>query len=105
VVVFNNGNGRQCFELSKQLQALRRDVTLFSRTQLELHEGFFIQNYQFYPTGHFPGRKGGTAVAGKKCVPHNHTNLPNLVSIEATRVCIPTGNSQTFLAALFPRPS
>jgi hypothetical protein len=85
VIVFNaNGIGRQHYELSKQLQDLHIDVALFSETHLKPHEKFFIPNYHFYRTDHYPGRKG---------IPHNHVDLPPLVSVEATGVCIPIGNS------------
>jgi len=44
VVAFNaNGIGRQRFELCKQLQAQRIDVTLLSVTHLKPHERFSIQ--------------------------------------------------------------
>jgi hypothetical protein len=73
VVPFNvNGIGRQRDELSKQLQEQRVDVALFS-------ERFYISNYQVYRTDHFPGIKGGTAVAVKKGIPHSHVDLPPLI--------------------------
>jgi hypothetical protein len=49
----------------------------------------------------FPGGKGGTAVAVRKGIPHNHVNLPTLASIEATGVCILIGNSEVLLAAVY----
>jgi hypothetical protein len=39
------------------------DLALLSETYLKLHERFFIPNYLFYRTDHFPVRKGGSAVA------------------------------------------
>jgi hypothetical protein len=50
------------------------------------------------------GRKGGTAVAVRKGIPHNHVDLPPLVSVEATGVCIPVGNSEVLLAAAYKSP-
>jgi hypothetical protein len=35
-----------------------------------------------------PGRKGGTAIAVRKGIPHSHVDLPPLISIEATGVYI-----------------
>jgi hypothetical protein len=71
-VIAFNGNGilRQRYELSKQLQDLHIDVALFSETHLKPHERFYIQNYHFYRIDRHPGRKGGTAVAVRKDIPH-----------------------------------
>jgi exonuclease III len=102
VVAFNaNGIGRHRYELSKQLQVQRIDVALFSDTP---HERFYIPNYQVYRTDRFPGIKGGTAVAVKKSIPHSHVDLPPLNSLEATGVCIPIGNSELLLAAVYKSP-
>jgi hypothetical protein len=85
VLAFNaNGIWRQHYELSKQLQDLHIDVGLLSEAYLKHHEKFFIQNYHFYWTNSFPGRKGGTVIAVRKGIPHNHVDLPPLVSVEAT---------------------
>jgi hypothetical protein len=35
----------------------------------------------------------------RKGIPHNNIHLPPLVSIEATGVCMPIGNSEVLLAA------
>jgi hypothetical protein len=51
-----------------------------------------------------PGRKGGTAVAVRRGVPHNYVDLPPLVSVEATGVCIPIGNSEVLLASVYKSP-
>jgi hypothetical protein len=47
------------------------------------------------------GRKGGTAFAVRKDIPHNHVDLPPLVSVEATGVCIHIGNSEVLPAAVY----
>jgi exonuclease III len=105
VIAFNaNGIGRQCYELSKQLQDLHIDVALLSETHLKPHERFFIPNYHFYQADCFPGKKGGTAVAVRKGTPHNHVDLPPLNSAEATGVCIPIGSSEVLLAAVYKPP-
>jgi hypothetical protein len=51
----------------------------------------------------YPGRNGGTAVAVRKGIPHNHVHLPPpaLVSEEATGVCIPVGNDVVLLATVY----
>jgi hypothetical protein len=36
--------------------------------------------------------------------PHNHVDLPPLVSVEATGVSIPVGNSEVLLAAVYEFP-
>jgi hypothetical protein len=76
-------------------------VALFSETHLKPHERFFIPNYQFYRTDRHPGRKGVTAIAVKKGIPHNHVDLSPLVSVEATWVCILIGDSQVLLASVY----
>jgi hypothetical protein len=97
-----NGTGWQSYELNKQLQDLHVDVVaLLTETHLK---PFFIPNYHFYRTDRHPGRKGGTAVAVRKGIPHNHVDLPPLVSAEATGVCIPIGNSEVLFAAVYKSP-
>jgi hypothetical protein len=90
VIAFNaNGILAQSYKLSKQPQDLH--IVLLSETHLKPHERFFIPNYLYYQTDCFPRRKG---------IPHNLVDLPPLVSTEATRVCIPNGNSEVLLAAV-----
>jgi hypothetical protein len=67
-------------------------------------ERFFIPNYHFYRTDRYPGKKGGIATAVRKDIPHNHVHLSPLVSIEATEVCIPIGNSEMLLAVVCKSP-
>jgi exonuclease III len=67
IIAFNgNGIGRQAYEVRKQLQYLRTDVTLFPETHLKHHMRFYIPNYDIYRTDHQDGQKGGTAFAVKK---------------------------------------
>jgi hypothetical protein len=40
----------------------------------------------------------------RKGIPHNLADLPPLVSTETTEVCLPIGNSEMLLAALFKSP-
>jgi hypothetical protein len=96
-----NGIGRLRYELRKQLQDLHVDVALFIDTHLKPHEKFFIPNYR---TDRHPGRNGGTAVAVRKGIPHNPVDLTPLVSVEATGVCIPVGNNEVLLAAVYKSP-
>jgi hypothetical protein len=79
-------------------------VALFSETHLKPHERFFIANYNFYRIDSYPNRKGGTANAVRKGILHNLVDLPSLVSVEATGVCIPIGNNEVLLAALYKSP-
>jgi hypothetical protein len=76
----------------------------FSETHLKPHERFFIPNFYLYRTDCYPGRKGRTAVAVRKGITHNHVNLPPLVSVEATGICIPIGNSEVLLATVYKSP-
>jgi exonuclease III len=105
VIAFNaNGFGRQSHDVSKQLQDLHIDVALFSQTHLKPREMFYIRNYHFYRTDRHPGRKSGTAVAVRRDIPHMHVDLPPLVSVEATGACIPIGNKEVLLAAVYRAP-
>jgi hypothetical protein len=70
-------------------------------THLKPHERFFITNYHFYRADRFPVRKSGNAVAVRKGIPHNHIHLPPFVLIEVACVCIPIGNSEVQLAAVY----
>jgi hypothetical protein len=83
-----NANG---YELNKQLKDLHIDVGLFSETHLKTHERFFIPNFHFYWSDRYPGKKG---------IPHNHVDLPPLVSVEVTWVWIPIGNSEVLMTSL-----
>jgi hypothetical protein len=84
VIAFNeNGIVRQRHELSKQLQGLHIDMALFPETHLRPHDRFHIQNYYFYGIDRHPERKG---------IPHMNLDLPPVVSVETTGVCIPIGN-------------
>jgi hypothetical protein len=89
------------YELSKRLQDLRIDVALLSEIYLKTYKMFFIPNYHFYRTDRFPGRNGGTAVAVRKDMPHNNVDQPTFVSIEDMGACIPTGNFEALLAAVY----
>jgi hypothetical protein len=79
-------------------------VALLSETNLKSHERFYIPNYHFYCTESFPWRNGGTAVAVRKGIPHNHVDLSPFVSVEATGVFIPISNIEVLLAAVYKSP-
>jgi hypothetical protein len=79
-------------------------VALFSETHLKPHQRIFIPNFHFYCNNRYPGRKGRTAVTVKKGIPHNHVDLPLLVSVVATGVCIAISNYEVLLAEKLYRP-
>jgi hypothetical protein len=79
-------------------------MALFSETHPKPHERFYIPNYHFYWIVRHKERKGGTAVAVRKGIPHKHVDLPPLVSVEATGVCIPIGNREILIAAVYKSP-
>jgi hypothetical protein len=83
---------------------LHIDTALLSETHLKHHERFHIPNYHFYRTDRFPGRKLRTAVADSKGIHHNHVDLISLVSVEAKGVCIPIGDSEVLLTAVYKSP-
>jgi hypothetical protein len=106
VIEFNENNiMRQRCGLSKQLQDLYIDVGLFSETHLKPHERFFTSICHFYRTDRNRGGNGGTTLAVRRGVTHNHVDLPPLVSVQATGVCIPTGNSEVLLASVYKSES
>jgi len=70
-------------------------------THLKPHESFFIKKYHVYWTDHFPNLKGGTAIVVIKGIAHAHVDLPPLHSVEATGNCIPIGNSEVLLVAVY----
>jgi exonuclease III len=108
VVAFNaNGIGRQAHELRKQMQDLKIDVALFSETHLKPHIRFYIPNYHIlhvYRNDRQDRHKDGTAVSVKKGIPHTYADLPPLLSVEATRVCIPIGHNEMLFASIYTSP-
>jgi hypothetical protein len=76
-------------------------VALFSETHLKPHERFSIQNYHFYRNVRQSGRKGGIAVAVKKRHPPQSFRSTSPHLREATGVCIPIGNREILLAAVY----
>jgi hypothetical protein len=92
-------------QLSKLLQDVHIDVFLLSQTNVISHGRFLISNNHFYRTGRFPGKKEGNCVVVKKRNSPYRADLPFLVSIEATGVCIRIGNCEMlFAAACVARP-
>jgi hypothetical protein len=79
-------------------------VALLSEAHLKPHEIFSIRNYHIYRDDRHPGAKGGTAVAVRKGVPRSYVDLPPLISIEATGVCISVGNKEIMLAVVYMSP-
>jgi exonuclease III len=105
VTAFNaNGIARQRHELSKKLQDLHIDVSLFSETQLKPYDRFHIQNYHFCRIDRHPERKGGTVVAVRKGISHIDVDLPPLISVETTGVCLPIGKQEIPIATVYKSP-
>jgi hypothetical protein len=46
------------------------------------------------------GHKGGTDIAVKRKIPHTFADLSLLLSVKATRVCIPIGHTEMLLASV-----
>jgi hypothetical protein len=65
---------------------------------------FYIRNYNFYQTGHEDRHKGPTDVAVKKGMPDTCVELPPVLTVEGTVICIPIGNAEMFLAAVYKSP-
>jgi hypothetical protein len=100
VIAFNaSGIGRQRHELSKQLQDLRTYVALFSQTHLKPHDRFHIQYYNFY---RIVTRKDCNC--SQKRHPRTHVDLSPLVSVEPIGFCIPFGNQEILIPAVYKSP-
>jgi hypothetical protein len=78
------------------------DVALFSEPHLKPHMRYYISH--FYRTDHEDEHKGKTAVAVKKGIANTCVDLPPLLSVKATGVCIPIGNTEILFAAVHKFP-
>jgi hypothetical protein len=67
-----NGIWRQCYE---QRQDLHIDVALFSETRLKQHDRFYVPIYYLYLIHRHQERRGGTASAVRKYIPHRQVDL------------------------------
>jgi hypothetical protein len=71
MIAFNaNIIERRAYEVSKQFQDLKIDVTLFSETHLKPHMRSYISNCDIYQTDHHDEHRGGSAVEVRKGIPH-----------------------------------
>jgi hypothetical protein len=85
IIAFNaNGIGRQAYEARKQLQALKTDASLFSKTHQKPHMRFYIQNSDSYWTDCEDTHKGRTDLLVKKDIPHICRDSLPLLSVEET---------------------
>jgi hypothetical protein len=60
-----------------------------------------IPNYDIYRTDRQDWQEGGTAIAIKKRIPCTCADIPNLLSVEVTGICIPIENTEILLAAVY----
>jgi len=97
------GIGKQRSELYWQLQEQYIDMALFSET-FQTAQNILYSKLHVYWTDHFLGVKDKTTAAVWKGIPHAHVDILSLVSEEATGVCIPNGNSEVLLAAVYKTP-
>jgi hypothetical protein len=65
---------------------------------------FHLPNYDFCLTDRADGHKGGTSVAVKTGITHSCVYLLPLLSVEATRDCIPIVNTEMLLVAVYKSP-
>jgi hypothetical protein len=61
-------------------------------------------NYKIYQTDHEVGHEMRTAVTVMKGIAHACADLPRFPSIEATGMCIPFGNTEMLLVAVYKSP-
>jgi hypothetical protein len=62
---------------------------------------FYLPNYHMYRNDCQDGYNGGTDIGVKKGIPHTYVDLPHLLSIEATGICIPIGHTEMLLASAY----
>jgi hypothetical protein len=86
------------------LQYLKINVALISEARLKPYMRFCISNYGIYWIDRHGRQKGGTSVEVNKDIPHTYVNLPSFLSVEATGICIPIGNTEMLLAAVYKSP-
>jgi hypothetical protein len=104
IVVLNaNSIGRQACEVKELLQDLKIHVALFSERHLKRQMRFCIQNDDISWTDHEDRHEGRTVIAVMKGIPHTCTDLllSFLLSVEATGMCIPIGNTEMLLAVVY----
>jgi hypothetical protein len=65
---------------------------------------FCIPKYDIYRTDREDRHKDETAAAVEKPIPHTCFDLPPFLLVEATRVCIPIGNTEMYLSAAYKSP-
>jgi hypothetical protein len=64
----------------------------------------FYSKLSLLPKRSPAGKKRWNCRAVKKGIPHIHVDLPPLISVEATGVCIPIGNEEIHFAAVYKSP-
>jgi hypothetical protein len=105
IIAFSaDGVGRQSYEFRKHLQDIKIDMALFSETHLKSHMRFYIPYYDIYRTDLDYGHKNETAIAVKKGILHTCTDIPLFLPVDAAGICIPIGNSEMLLAAVYKSP-
>jgi hypothetical protein len=95
--------GGSSVEVRIQLQNFKREVTVISGTHLKPHMKFHIPNHVFYRTDREDENKSGIVFV-KNGIPHTCVDLPPLLSVEATGICVAIRNTEMFLAALYKSP-
>ena len=105
-LAFFNANGikRQKLFFIQFLQDNRIDIALLSETFLKPHISFKIPNYKILRNDRTEGRKGGTAVIIKSCLPFQILDLPPLETIEATAIKLLTTNDPIVIISVYKSP-
>jgi hypothetical protein len=75
-----------------------------TRPRIFLRSVTNAKNYNLYRIDRHPERKGGTAIAVRKGTPTDKW-ICLLVSIETTGLCIPIGNCEVLLSAVYKSPN
>lgn len=105
-LAFFNANGikRQKLLFIQFLKDNRVDIALLSETFLKPNTAFKIPNYKILRNDRTEGRKGGTAIAIKSCLPFQKLDLPPLETIEATAIKLLTSKDPIVIISAYKSP-
>ena len=105
-LAFFNANGikRQKLLFIQFLKEHNIDIALLSETFLKPNVTFKIRNYTVIRTDRTTGKKGGTAVIIKSCLPYQPINLPQLETLEATAIKLLTTKEPITIISVYKSP-
>mgnify|MGYP003623267833 FL=1 len=106
LLAFNaDGIISQKYELCELIQSEKSDIILLNETHLKPHHRFNVPNFTTYRIDRLTqDGGGGTAILVKSGIPHQHFDLPPLISIEATAIQLQIGGKYTLIVSVYKQP-